>query len=323
MYIYESLTKIMPKGYVKKISQMLIYANEESKISQWIGKTLFFSILLSIVGTIVGYFFDVNILLIIGGVIAILLIGQFFVYLLVYFKVDNRNSKIEKSLPDALQLIASNLQAGMIPYMAIRIAARKEFGPLAEELKKATEKAVGMKSFSEELLKICNRVDSSPLKRTLKLIASSLSSGGHLASLLEELSEDIAETSSLKDEMVTNTRTYAMFIMFTIIVGTPLLLAISIHFVGMVENMQGSATLSTDEFGLGFLAGEMEITQAFLTNMSLIILSITGLLASMFTGTISKGEMTAGFKYAPAVIIASLVLFVLSKMIIGSFFSGL
>lgn len=322
-HLYESICMIFPSIYVNNIDKLVSYSGSSKGKEFWIGKAFILSIFLIIIGSIVSLIFNIHILLIIVGSLLMILLGQFLSYLILYFKVDSRKNKIEEVLPDALQLIASNLQAGMTPFKAIKVAARKEFGPLANEFKEATEKALGMRNFSEELLKISNRVDSSPLERTLKLITSSLSSGGHLATLLEELSEDIAETRSLKNEMVTNTKTYTMFIMFTIIVGTPLLLAISIHFVDMVQNMQGTTTLSTDEFGLGFLAGELEIDSDFLNTMSLIILSVTSLLASMLTGTITNGEVTAGFKYAPGVVIGSIILFFISKIIIGGFFSGI
>jgi flagellar protein FlaJ len=249
-----------------------------------------------------------------------MLMGQFFTYLMVYFKVESRTARMEKDLPDALQLIASNLHAGMTPYRAIKLSSRKEFGPLSVEFNKAVSKGLGVNNFSKELLAIGERTQSVILSRTLKLITSSLSSGSHLAMLLEELSEDIADTQSLKNEMVTNTKTYSMFIMFTIIAGAPLLLAISVHFVGMVQNMQQSATLSTDEFGLGFLAGELTVTPEFLTTISFAILAVTSMLATMFTGVITKGNMTSGLKYSPVIMSASMVLFVLAKYIIGNFF---
>ncbi len=323
MHINESLIKLFPQGYVKKVKRLLIYADDKKKVSFWLGKSLFISLIISIISSIIALILKINLIYIILGIITTIFVTQFVIHILIYFKVDTRKTKIEESLPDALQLISSNLHAGMTPYQAIKLAARKEFGPLAKEFKEATDQALGTKNFSEELMKIGDRVDSSILRRTLKLINSSLSSGGHLAGLLEELSEDIAETQSLKDEMVTNTKTYTMFIMFTVIVGTPLLLAISVHFVGMVEGMQSTSTLSGDEFGIGFLSGELTITPEFLTKIAFTQLAMTSVLASMLTGTITKGEMAAGFKYAPAVAISSILLFFLSKFLLVGFFAGI
>lgn len=322
-HVYESVIGIFPDKYVKEFRQMLIYSDDRRGISEWLGKSLLASVIAAILGVLICFYFDINIFAALGGALLLIILIQFLVYITLYFKVENRTAMIEKALPDALQLIASSLQAGMTPYKAIKVSARKEFGPLTEELNKATAHALGTKDFAKELIKIGDRVDSPTLRRTLRLITRSMHSGGHLATLLEDLSEDIAETRSLKNEMVTNTKTYTMFIMFTIIVGAPLLLSISIHFVTMVQNMQGQTSLSTDEFGLGFLTGEMDITPGFLTNMSIIVLFFTSLLASMLTGVITKGEMKAGLRYAPFVIVASIALFFISKVLIGNFFSGI
>jgi hypothetical protein len=298
-----------------------IYADDDSDISDWLGKMLLVSILIGVAAAVfIILQFDFKIIYVVACFFAFIFLFQFFVYITIYFKMENRKSKIEKALPDALQLIASNLQAGMTPYSAIKISARKEFGPLSDELIKATSQALGTKNFSEELMKIGDRVDSPTVKRSLKLITSSIHSGGHLASLLEDLSEDIAETQSLKTEMVTNTKTYVMFIMFTIIIGAPLLLSISVHFVGMVQGMQSQTTLSTDEFGLGFLTGEIEITPEFLTDISLVVLFFTSFLACLLTGVIISGKKKEGLRYVPFVVASSITLFFIAKYAIGTFF---
>ena len=323
MHLYESATRLYPKNYVRYFKQELIYSGDKRSVHIWLGKTLYYSFIVSVIAFILSLIFGLNIWGSIGLFLFIILAAQFGIYILLYFKVDSRKTKVEKALPDILQLIASNLQAGMTPFNAIKATGRKEFEPLSSEFKRATDKGLGTGNFAKELLKIGERINSQTLKRALKLITSALSSGGHLAKLLEELSEDIAETQSLKNEMVTNTKTYTMFIMFTIIVGAPLLFAISIHFVGMVQDMQNSVTLSTDEFGLGFMTGEMEITPGFLTYVSFAILFITSLLSTMLSGTIAKGEATAGLKNAPWVIAASILIFILAKILNANFFAGL
>lgn len=308
---------------MKKVNQLLIYANDNNNTAYWLGKSFLISIILSLISSILVLSFKAPIYYILIFIFSFIFGTQFVIHILIYFKVDNRKTKIEKILPDALQLISSNLQAGMTPYKAIKLAARKEFGALAEEFKEATEQALGTRNFADELMKIGDRVNSPMLRRTLKLITSSLSSGGHLAGLLEELSEDISDTQSLKNEMITNTKMYTMFILFTIIVGTPLLLAISVHFVGMVQGMQSTATLSGDEFGIGFLSGKLSVTPEFLTKISFTQLAVTSILASMLIGTITKGEMTAGFRFAPLVAIASITLFFIAKFLLIGFFAGM
>ena len=71
--------------------------------------------------------------------------------MIVYYKQKDRTERIEQALPDMLQLIASNLRAGMTPYHAMKLASRDEFGPLKEEMDYATTKALGIENFAEEM----------------------------------------------------------------------------------------------------------------------------------------------------------------------------
>lgn len=321
---YITLAKIIPKKQTNSFQQLLVYAGMKNKAEVWMGNSIFFGALLGLIVLLIpqGMYgeFQFNFFI---SAISLFLFVQLLSYMFVYFKVEERSSKVENSLPDVFQIIAANLRSGMTPYKALKLTARKEFGPLQEEIKYATSKGLGTESFSETLLRISERVKSDMLDRSLKLFTTAMRSGGHLASLLEELASDISETKSLRNELRTNTKTYTAFIMFTIIIGTPLLLAISINFVDMVANMQEKTGTATAGFGMGFLAGEVVITAEFLTKISIIMLVMTALLASMLMGVINDGKAKYGLKYAPIIIIGCFVVFFISKLFVGNFIMGI
>ncbi len=323
--IYRSIIKIYPAGYRKSLRQLYIYAGDEKKNLQGELAPLTIAAVLFAAVVILAQrqFFPDNPIEGILVAISVIVLAELFFYLFIFFKADRRTKKVEEVLPDALQLMASNLQAGMTAFQAMKLAARKEFGPLKEEFDYATTVALGSESFNQALLNVGKKVNSPVLDRAMKLISSSLKSGGHLAGLLEDLAEDIAETRSLKNELVTNTKTYSMFIMFTIIVGAPLLLAISIHFVRIVINMKSSANISATEFGISFMSGAITLTPEFLTQMSVIILFITSLLACMLFGVISSGKEKYGMKFGPMVVAAALIIFFVAKYLVGQFFAGI
>src|SRR3989338_1305476 len=52
------------------------------------------------------------------------------------------------SAPGFLLLVSSNINAGMTPFNSFQVAARPEFGPLAEEIKYAVSKSLGTTSFN-------------------------------------------------------------------------------------------------------------------------------------------------------------------------------
>ncbi|MEE9525829.1 MAG: type II secretion system F family protein, partial [Candidatus Woesearchaeota archaeon] len=205
------------------------------------------------------------------------------------------------------------------PFQAMKLAARDEFGPLKEEIEYATTKALGTESFSEALLSMAKRIKSPILDRAMKLFSASMKSGGHLAQLLEDLANDIAETRALKKELITNTKMYSMLIMFMVVIGAPLLLAVSIHFIKIISGMQATTGAAEAGFGMAALIGTISLTPGFLTKLSVVILFITSLLASMLMGVIAEGKEKYGLKYAPLVITGSLIVFVISQYIISGF----
>ncbi len=322
--IYINFAKILPRKYKNSFQQLLIYAGMKQSAEVWLGNTLFIGLLLAtlvfwIPKALYGKFMINYVIIAIGLFIFAQIIG----YLIVYFKSEERTRQVEDSLPDAFQIIAANLRSGMTPYKALKLTARKEFGPLQGEIKYATSRALGTESFSDTLLRMSERIKSDMLDRSLKLFTTAMRSGGHLAPLLEELAADIAETKAIKNELRTNTKTYTAFIMFTIIIGTPLLLAISINFVKMVADMQTKIGPATAGFGMGFLAGEVTITPDFLTKMSMIMLIMTALLASMLMGVINEGKPKYGLKYAPTIIIGCIIVFFISNYFVGKYIIGL
>ncbi|HIH42778.1 TPA: type II secretion system F family protein [Candidatus Woesearchaeota archaeon] len=322
--IYLNFARVFPNSYRNHLASILVYGGEKKNVDYWLGSGTVLALLMMFKIVLIPWVFfgAFQRLYFIIGVIVFLFI-EFLVYLFAYFKAEDRTARIEKALPDALQLIAANLKAGMTPYKAIKLSARKEFGPLAEEIDYATSHALGTESFETTLLRISERTNSETLDRALKLFTSAMKSGAHLAKLLEDLGNDISQTRELKNELITSTKTYTAFILFTIMVGTPLLLAISIHFVTIVSEMQEKSNISNVGFGLEFLAGKVVITPDFLTKMSLVMLVLTSLLASMLLGVIKEGKEKQGLRYAPMLIIGCLTVFYVSKYIIGNVFGNL
>jgi pilus assembly protein TadC len=328
--IYMTMARLVPKRYKAYLEQMLVYAGEKRNVDFWVGsasvlavlvfiiiifsQTIFFPIKKIVPRTVALAFPSYIILALIS-----LLMVQFFVYITIYFKQVDRTKRVEEALPDALQLISANLRAGMTPFQSLKMAARREFGPLKEEIEYATTKALGTESFADALLSITKRIKSSTLDRTMKLFAASMKSGGHLAQLLEDLADDIAETKSLKKELVSNTKMYSMLVMFTVVFGAPLLLSISIQFIKIISNMQISTKVSEAGFGMAFLAGTISLTPGFLTVVLVVVISVTSLLASMLMGVIMEGKEKYGLKYAPLLITGSLIVFAVSRYIINSF----
>jgi len=122
-YDYDSFEKTLadPNCY--------IYVGEED--NQVIGFITFFgfgiALLLAFYLNIIT---KVNLFLL---VISLFLSFEFLIYLYLNYKVDKKAKEVEEVLPDALQLMASNLRAGLTTEKALFSSARKEFGILQQD----------------------------------------------------------------------------------------------------------------------------------------------------------------------------------------------
>jgi len=320
--IYVLFSRLLPAKYLRYMKGNLRYAGERVDVRIFLGSINLFAYLVTVIILLyplaIKLRFDPAYL---PYALSTYLAVHLLFYLVVYFKIEDRGKRIEDNIPNMLNLLAANLRAGMTPFQALKKSSRKEFGPLQEEIDYATRHAYGTEPFQDTIKRISNNVRSGMLDRIIKLFSTALKSGGRLAVLLDDLSRDIFETQGLKRDMVTKTKSYAMFVMFTIIFGAPLLLAISIRFLDMVSKFSGFAS-SGSEFGLGISAGEALITPEFLHIFSIVFLIVTGLLASMLMGVIKEGDPKYGFRYSPIIVGAAIVIFYISKAVIFSFTAG-
>ena len=51
------------------------------------------------------------------------IVYQVFIYSVLYFRAENRAKAIEESLPNALQLMAANINSGMTPFLAMKASS--------------------------------------------------------------------------------------------------------------------------------------------------------------------------------------------------------
>jgi Flp pilus assembly protein TadB len=322
--IYISLSKILPKPYIRYFNKLLRYAGEESDSIFHLGSSVLLSFLLAIIVYMSCYLFTtINIPIILIFSLLTILGVQILLYLIYYFKAESRADSVENYLPDQLQLMANNLKSGMSPIDALNSSLRDEFGALTTEMKIVVKKSYGAQTFHEAILKTKDKIKSVILERVLKLQSASIRTGGNLANLLTELATDIRQNQALKRDLMSKTKTYTAFILFTVLLGTPLLLSISIHFVDTVSGFSGlteSTNVDTDSFGLEIFSGGETISSEFLVKFSYFVLVITTILASLLLGVIQKGKSTSGLRYAIPLMAVVLIIFTLTRHGFASFF---
>jgi len=327
----EKLAFFTPRKYKEYLKKQMIYAGmREEIIDRFIGFSFFFTIFL-------GFVMSFDLWLIGWGVRGIIVGSGIGLFLLIVIQIsiiliaDARAAEIEKVLPDALQLMAANVKAGMTVDRAIWLAARPEFGVLEEELKRAGAKTVGGKPIKVALMEMASRIKSDLLEKTFRLVIEGIESGGELAHLLEETSSNVRVIQSLRKEIRSSVTTYSIFILFAAVLGAPALYAISLFFVEVMTKLWspkalGGVQTSSSTMGGGMLskAGAPTITvnQLFWFATSSIV--ITTLFGSLIIGLIQTGKEKNGIKFIPGLMFGALIVFFIAqyliKVLFGSFF---
>lgn len=326
--LYRRISYFAPKRYKDRITKELIYAGFERKaFKKFIGFSILFSLFLGVAAA-----FDLWVFLGWWGALIGIFIGvAFFVItnVAIILIADSRARTIEVVLPDALQLMAANIRAGMTIDKAIWLSARPEFGILEDEIRRVGAKTVAGKPIKNALTEITERIKSSSLERAVKLIIEGIESGGELAKLLEEISLNIRTSQALKREIHSSVLMYTIFILFASVLGAPLLLAISLYFVEVMNNLWGPQILaSTEVFGEGGLTGgfikptELQVTPTELFYFALAIIIVTTFFGSLIIGLIQHGKEKMGVKYIPMLMIGALTVFLVARFIISYLFSG-
>jgi len=322
--MYRGLSLLYPKKVRENYKKLLTYSSVKIEPSKFMGFILFFGVGLSLATSL----FVSNIIklpLILTIILSFLLI-EFLIYIFLILGIDAKAKFVEDILPDALQLMASNLKAGLTTDKALLLSARPEFGPFQEEINLVGKEITMGKDIGKALLSMSDRLKSEKLEKTVLLINSGLKSGGQLASLLEQTAKNLRQERLVDDKIRANVMMYVIFIFVAVGFGAPMLFGLSTFLVevltenmGMLELPQGSAATAT----LPISFSEINISIDFIVRFAIIVLLTTSVLGSLVIGLIAKGKEKQGIKYIPILALFSLAVFFIIRFLIKNLLSGL
>jgi len=322
--MYRFLANIYPKKIREGYVSLLKYSGITINPNRFVGFLGVFGFLLSLLMAFyIGFFFNFPFL--------ITLIASFFLFqVLVYFwlllKSDAKAKFVEDILPDVLQLMASNLRAGLTPDRALLLSARPEFGPFQDEINQVGKEITLGKEISSALLDMSKHVKSEKLRKTMTLIVSGLKSGGELAALLEQTARNLRQEKLVDSRIRANVMMYVIFIFVAVCFGAPMLFGLSSFLVEILTEHLGSITLPETSTALSSLPinfTETSITTDFVIMFNVIFLITISIFGSLILGLISKGRERDGIKFMPALIFLSLLMFFLIRTGIKGMLGGL
>lgn len=325
-----------------KIASLLAYAGIESNTAVWLGSRLLIVLLFAIIGALIpisvfplldltsyGIPKDLSlpatiVLSVVMGV-ALALSAALLIYMHLYYLINERTHRVDAVLPDFLLMVAANLRAGMTPFAAFQASARPEFGPLQNEVIYVSSSAMGTESFSDALRRLTENIDSAILRRIMVFFENGLRSGGKLAYLLEISAEEIQETQEMRRQMMINAKSYAIFVVFILVLGLPLLLAISTQFLTVFTKIQaniGAGDISASGIS-GISSPKITLSSGFIEQLAYFIILGSAVLTAVLVGVIAEGKLLYGLKFAPPLALAALFFFTIFKIVISGFLGGL
>ena len=257
-------------------------------------------------------------------ILAVLIPISLYVYF--YFSVQlkkyRRIRRMEEVFPDFLQLMSSNLRAGITIDRSMLLSVREEFDPLDKEIQKTGREIATGKSMEVALLNMAKRIGSEKIQKTILLIISGMRAGGNLAKLLEQTGTNMREMDFIEKKASSNVLMYVIFIFVAVSAGAPALFGLSTVLVETLTHLLASIP-DVESVSLPFTLSKISISINFIIYFSLVFIIVIDILAALILGLVSKGEEKEGIRYLPPILVISLVVFFSIRYALSGFMSGL
>jgi len=324
MTVYRLISHLYPKRFMAKYKELLDYANLGIDPYKFAGFTLSFGFVFGWMAAFgLGALFKFNLWL---TFVTAFIAFETTVYVWLLLSVDAKARVIEVALPDALQLMSSNLRAGLTPEKALLLSARPEFGPLTEEITRVGKDVMIGKDIAVALMDMTHRVKSDKLMKTMELIVSGLRSGGELASLIEQTSRNLRDQEFVDQKIKSNIRMYIIFIFSAVGFGAPVLYGLSSFLVDVMKDVISKVDIPKENIStmsMPLTITKVSISSEFIMTYIITSLVMTSVMGSLILGLISKGEEKQGFKLIPILIAISLLIFFSVRFLISLLLGGL
>jgi pilus assembly protein TadC len=242
-------------------------------------------------------------------------------YLFLDVQIFKRTRSVEEVLPDFLQLTATNVRAGMTIDKALWFAIRPRFGILAKEIETVAKEVMSGEELTDALQRFSDKYNSGILKESINLMIEGINAGSEIGDLLSRISQNIQEVNTIQKEMAANVTSYVIFITFSAIIASPILLALSKQLIVIIDQLVKSIGPLPRQSMLSLT--QMGISAADFHFFAVTSTAITSICSAMMISVIKKGNVKEGLKYIPTFLVIALVLYYLSLKVMGAAFGNL
>jgi tight adherence protein B len=179
--------------WMRKMDQLLEQAGTDSSL----GVILLLTLLLALIGYLVGSY-------LIGNLLVAITLAAFLgmiPFLHVFREKKKRMEKFQRQLPDAMELIARALKAGHAFSAGVQMVCEEFDDPIGSEFSRAMDEINFGVSANEALKNLSLRIDCPDLKFFVISVIIQRETGGNLAEILENIGYLIRERFKLRGQI--------------------------------------------------------------------------------------------------------------------------
>lgn len=215
---------------------------------------------------------------------------------------ERRSAEIEKSAPDFLRQLSSILKVGLSFENAMEEMSESSSGPLYDEMGKTLIEIKMGGNFDDCWMRMCKRLKSKEIERVFTIILDGRKSGGGIANVIMDISDDLRSVLALKRERKSSVMMAVMFLLISAVLASPF----SLGMISVYANFMEGFGKHSEVISVGPLAGG-------------IYLVIHSFLVGIIISIILYGNAKKGIKFSIPLVMVSYAIFYLISNLAGDF----
>ena len=212
-----------------------------------------------------------------------------------YYRKDNNwKEKVDEHLPNLLREISDAQKVGLPLPRAIVEAAKRQYGPLTEELQLMASKISWGIPFSQGLREMQKNISTPLFDRTSVLILEAEKAGGQTDEIFDSAYVHVTELLGLKRERLASMSSYKWIIIVAFLVFAFVIVILLNSFFIQLAKQSASLTAAGGS-GVGKSSfGGLPLHLASLQLLFFHLLAIEGVFAGLIASKMSTGRYTQG-----------------------------
>ena len=270
--------RMLPAKMLKELDASLLQAGVAFSAREWIT-----------VWVIVGFLLFAVLLVMKKVIIAIVLFAVCLFMISFYPKnrISKKRADIELKLPDALHQMSVTMRSGMVLEGVIQEISEGDYGSLSEEFARVTVEMKRGRPLKDAFLAFAKRTGSVDIGRAMTLIIEGVDSGGPIADVLEEVSQDMRSIKQIRKERKTATSQQASFVGMAALMAGPFVMGVVAALPAIMVSMADPGQ---------FEDALLEEIGGVITALSYYVFA-QAMAGGLMLGVIMYGDMKKGMKY--------------------------